>query len=182
MYNFTIFKQELADAGEHLRKELSGVRTGRAAPALLDGVHVTAYGSQMPLTQVAGIHAEDVKTVRVNPWDAGLVKAIEKAITDANLGVSVGADDAGVRVTFPELTSERREELVRVVGKKLEEARIAVRQLREHAWSDIQKMEKEGKMSEDEKFRAKDEMQKHVDVANASLEECARRKEEELRN
>lgn len=182
MYNFTSFRQHLADTIEHLKGELASVRSGRAAPALLDGVRVTAYGSPMPLNQVAGVHAEDAKTVRVNPWDAGLVKAIEKAITDANLGVSVGSDESGVRVIFPELTGERREELVRVVGKKLEEARIAVRQLREQTWNDIQKKEKEGELSEDEKFRAKDEMQKLVDGANESLDEIAKRKESELRS
>jgi ribosome recycling factor len=181
MYDFKGLTSELVAVQEHYKVELSSVRTGRAVPALLDGVKVDAYGTPMPLNQVGSVTIEDARTLRISPWDHGLAKAIEKAIGDANLGVAVGADDRGVRVSFPELTSERREQLIKLTRSKLEEARTSARRARDDTWQDIQKQEKDKLMSEDDKFRAKEQMEKMIQETNRSLDDIAKRKEAELR-
>ncbi|HWB34284.1 MAG TPA: ribosome recycling factor, partial [Candidatus Paceibacterota bacterium] len=150
------------------------------APAILDGVMVESYGTRMTISQVANISVEDARTLRVVPWDSSQAKEIEKAITMANLGLSVGMDERGVRVSFPELTSERRAQLVKLAKEKIEEGRTSLRKLRDDIWSDIQKQEKDGKMPEDDKFRAKDDMQKRVDAANKKFDEALERKEKEI--
>lgn len=182
MYQFNDLKQNLEKVREWLSNELAGIRTGRATVALLDSVKIEAYGSQLPLNQVAGVSAEDPKTLRVSPYDVGQIKAIEKAIDEADLGVSISTDEKGLRVIFPELTSERRELLIKQVGKKLEEARISIRKEREDVWNDIQKKEKEGEMTEDEKFKSKEEMQKIVDDFQKELEQIATNKETEIKS
>ena len=179
-YDFKNFEKRIKEVEERLWKELGAVRTGRAAPAILDGVLVESYGTRMPITQVATVSVEDARTLRVAPWDAVAGKEIEKAITLANLGLSVGMDERGVRVFFPELTAERRVALIKLAKEKVEDARTALRMARDEVWSDIQKREKEGVMPEDDKFRAKDEMQKRVDAANAAFDEAFQRKEKEI--
>lgn len=179
-YEFKEFDQKMAGAKEWLAREYRGLRTGRATPAILDGVTVSAYGSMMPLKQVANISIEDARTLRVAPWDSGLSKDIERAITAANLGVGTAADSSGVRVTFPELTAERRQEFVKLAKGKLEEARATVRIARDEVWKDVQEKEREGLLTEDDKFKLKDELQKRVDAANQDLEVAFERKEEEM--
>jgi ribosome recycling factor len=180
MYDFKTLEKGLIAATEHYKEELSGIRTGRASPALLDGVKVEAYGTPMPLNQVGGVTIEDARSLRVSAWDQSLIKSVEKAITDANLGVSVSSDEKGVRVSFPELTSERREQLVKLTRAKLEEARTSVRHARDETWQDIQKQEKDKLMSEDDKFRSKERMEEIVKKTNETLEAMAKKKEEEL--
>lgn len=179
-YNFTSFKNRLTDIADWLSKEYLAVRTGRATPLLLDSVLVDTYGSRQPVKHIAAINIEDARTIRVTPWDKGQLKAIETAITAANLGVSLSPDSAGIRVIFPELTTERRTQLVKVVKDKLEEARISLRQEREEVWAKIQQEEKAGTLSEDDKFRAKDELQKLVDDGNAKFQELVDKKEKEI--
>ncbi|MFA6338934.1 MAG: ribosome recycling factor [Candidatus Paceibacterota bacterium] len=179
-YNFAQFKEKLKETEEWLKKELSSVRTGRATPVILDSISVEAYGAKMPLNQVANIVVEDAKTIRVAPWDAGQIKAIEKAVIVSNLGLSVSVDDKGLRIIFPELTAERRGILIKLVKEKLEDAKIALRSEREEVWNDIQKKEKEGSISEDEKFRLKDDMQKIADEFSKKLLELSERKEKEV--
>lgn len=181
MYTFTELSKKIAATAEHFKGELAGIRTGRAAPGLLDAVRVDAYGTPMPLNQVGNVSIEDARTLRVLPWDLGLVKAVEKAIGDASLGVSVGSDERGVRVTFPELTAERREQLVKLTRAKLEESRVALRQHRDLVWNDIQQQQKSGDLTEDEKFTGKEEMERLIKEGNQTLEELAKKKEEELR-
>lgn len=181
-YNFSHTKAECKKVEEWLAKEYSQIHTGRASPALLDSVHVESYGSRMPVKNVASVNIEDPKTLRVAPWDKSQIKDIERAIQAANLGLSVATDDAGLRVIFPMLTTERRQSLVKVLKEKMEEARVSIRKVREEIWNDIQTKEKEGGMSEDEKFRHKDELQKIVDEANASLESLFAKKENEIMN
>jgi ribosome recycling factor len=176
MFNLPAFKQNLAEKIEWLSRELQGVRTGRASPALLDSVRVEVYGSMMALQEIASISGEDARTLYVNPWDKGQVKAIEKAITLADLGVSVGSDEKGIRVSFPELTHERRAQLVKLVHAKLEDARIQVRGVRTKAMAEL---EKSG-LSDDDVKRMKTDIQKAVDDTNHKLEELTQRKEKEL--
>ena len=179
-YDFKPFEKRIGEIGERLGKELSSVRTGRAVPAILDGIQVESYGARVPINQVATIGIEDARTLRIAPWDMSVAKEIEKAITVANLGLSVGMDEKGVRVFFPELTAERRTSLVRLAKEKVEESRTQLRLAREDVWSDIQNQEREGTLSEDDKFRCKDEMQKRVDAGNHSFDESLVRKEKEL--
>lgn len=179
-YDFKTFKQKLADVESWLLKEMSGIRTSRAAPALLDGVRVEAYGSPLNIKEVATVSVEDPRTLRVSAWDASLGKEVEKAITAANLGVSVSAGEGGVRVSFPDLTSERRASLVKLAKERLEEARRSLRVRRDEIWQDIQKKEKDGGMGEDDKFRFKDEMEKLVGETGKKLEDIFARKEREI--
>ena len=179
-YDFTKFDTKVTGAREWLAKEFRNIRTGRANPAILDGVQVSAYGSMVPLKQVAQISTEDARTIRVQPYDPSTIKDIERAISTDNLGVGTSADSAGVRVTFPELTGERRQELVKMAKGKLEEARATVRVARDEAWKDIQEMERDSSITEDDKFSLKDELQKRVDKTNEDLEGAFGSKEKEM--
>lgn len=181
-YNFSDFKKKIAGVDEWLKKEYSGIRTGRATPNLLDGVSVESYGARMTIPQVASVTIDDPKSLRVSPWDVGQVKSIEKAIQEADLGVSLVTDEKGVRVIFPELTSERRVQLVKLAKQKLEEARIRMRTERESVMKDIDKKEKEGEMTEDDKFKARAELQKIIDEVGAKMEGELTKKEKEISN
>ncbi len=179
-YDFKPFEKRIKEILEHAAKELSGVRTGRAAPAILDGVFVESYGTRMPINQVASVSVDDPRSLRIAPYDQSLAKEIEKAITVANLGVSVGSDERGVRVMFPELTGERRVQMVKLAKEKIEDSKGSLRAARDEVWQDIQKREKEGTMTEDEKFRSKDEMEKRVKAAGVEFDALLDRKEKEI--
>ncbi|MEQ1499973.1 MAG: ribosome recycling factor [Parcubacteria group bacterium] len=179
-YNFAQFKQSTKDVEEWLKRELSTIRTGRATPAILDGIKVEAYGSFMPINQVANMSVEDARSLRITPWDMSQSKAIEKAIITSDLGLSVSVDDKGLRVIFPELTSDRRGALVKIAKQKLEDARVTMRGEREKAIKDIDAQEKEKKISEDERFRMKTDLQKVLDDAGRVLDEIFAKKEKEI--
>ena len=179
-YDFKKFEGKVAAAKEWLLKEFRTLRTGRANPTILDSVHASAYGSLMPLKQLAQISTEDARTIRVQPYDASTLKDIERAISAANLGVGTSSDSTAVRVTFPELTGERRQELVKMAKAKMEEARATLRVARDEVWKEIQEKEREGTLTEDDKFSLKDELQKKVDKANEEFEEAFEKKEEEM--
>ena len=181
-YDFKPFEKRIKEIEERAVKERSGIRTGRAAPAILDVVLVESYGPRVPIVQIATVNVEDARTIRITPWDMGNAKEIEKAITVANLGLSVGADEKGIRVSFPELTSDRRSQLLKLAKEKVEELRTELRAARDHVWNDIQKQEKDKLMTEDDKFRSKDEMQKRVDAANKTFDGSLERKEKEISN
>jgi ribosome recycling factor len=181
-YDFTNFKAAIVEGEEWLRRELSLLRTGRATSAILDAIYVESYGSMSPIAHVASITMEDPRTIRVAPWDKSQVKSIEQAITKANLGLSVSADDAGLRISFPELTGERREQVVKILKSKLEDARVTVRKAREEVITELKQLEKDGGISEDEHFKAKEDMQKLVEASNHKFDEMAARKEQEIRN
>lgn len=179
-YNFSNFKNDLKKVEEFLNKEYSQLNIGRASPMVLDGISVEAYGSYTPLKNVASISIEDPKTLRIAPWDKNQIKDIERAIQASNIGLSVATDDAGIRVIFPPLTTESRQSLVKVLKSKLEESRITVRKERERVWDEVQAEEKAGKLTEDEKFRAKEELQKIIDEVNGKLEANFEKKEKEV--
>jgi ribosome recycling factor len=163
-----------------LEREFAGVRTGRATPALLDLVQVESYGTRVPIVQVGSVSVEDPRTLRVSVWDANGIKAIEKAITEADLGVSVVADGGGLRVIFPPLTSERRAQLLKIAKAKHEEARVSLRGVREDVLKDIDTLLKAKEISEDEKVSAKEAIQKKVDVFNGKFDELLKLKEAEI--
>lgn len=179
-YDFSKLKNNINEVESWLTKEYTTIRTGMASPALLDSVRVDSYGSMMPINQIASVTTEDAKTLRISPWDNSQIKPIDKAITLANLGVSVVVDGSGLRVIFPELTSERRVLLMKSAKEKLEKARISLRGERDEVWTDIQKKEKEGEISEDDKFRLKEQMQKFIDEANEKMERLFDKKEKEI--
>jgi ribosome recycling factor len=176
MYNLDNFKKEAKQAEEWLSKEYSQLHTGRAAPALLDGVQVESYGSYQPLRNLASISIEDPKTLRVVPWDKSSIKDIERNLHAANLGFSIAVDDAGIRVIIPALTTESRERLVKVAKERLEDARITVRKAREAALDEL----KNADLPEDTLKRGRDEVQKLVDGANVALETAFKKKETEI--
>jgi len=179
-YNFSQFKTELKKIEDFLSKEYTQLNIGRASPMVLDGVSVESYGSRVPLKNVANISIEDPKTLRIAPWDKSQIKDIEKAIIASNLGLSVATDDLGIRVIFPQLTTETRSSLVKVLKEKLEETRITVRRERENVWKDVEEKEEAKKLTEDEKFRAKEDLQKIIDEVNRNLEAIFEKKEKEV--
>ncbi len=179
-YDFKGLKGKIKEASDWLTKEFSGIRTGRATPALLDSVRFESYGTMTPVSQAGSITVDDPRSLRVTPWDSSQIKNIEKAITVANLGVGVSVDEKSIRVSFPELTSERRQSIVKLANDKREEARRRLRSARDDTWSDIQKKHKEGAMGEDDKFRAKDEMEKHIGEGNKQLDALFDRKQKEI--
>ena len=175
-YNIQNLKSELKKSEEWLSKEYSQIHTGRATPNVLDSIMVDNYGSYMPIKNVAGITVEDSKTLRITPWDKNQVKEIEKAITLADLGLSLVSDSDGVRVIFPMLTTETRSKLVKVLKEKLEDGRISVRKTRQ---SEIENL---AILPEDEIKRAKDDIQKVVDETNQNLEAIFSKKEIDIMN
>ena len=136
-YDFSKLKTNISETEGWLARELSGVRTGRATPMILDGIKADAYGTRTALRELANVSVEDSRTLRITPWDKGLLKAIEKGITLADLGIGVSTDDLGLRVSFPELTSERRTQLSKIAGDKTEQARVTLRGHRTDAIKEI---------------------------------------------
>jgi ribosome recycling factor len=181
-YNFNSFKTEIKEIDEWLAREFAAIRTGRATPALLDSVQVESYGARVPLKQVGAIGVEDHHTLRVTLWDKSQMRGVESGIQAANLGVSVTSDATSIRIIFPALTADKRKILNKLASDKVEQARISLRQAREKTWNEIQAKEKEGEISEDERFKLKDELQKLVDGANQQLEEAGKRKQTEIEN
>ena len=176
----TEMKQKFKEVVEWLNKEYAGVRTGQASPALLDNIKVESYGTYMSILQLGSVSIEDARTLRVSAWDNSQVVALEKAIREADLGVSVVTDSSGLRVIFPELTSERRAQLLKLAKSKLEDARISVRAVRDDEMKEIEKQFKANEIGEDDKFTFKDSIQKAVEETNNSLESLFINKEREL--
>lgn len=172
--------KRLEDISEWLIKEYAGIRTGQANPGLLDSIRVDSYGSRVALQQVGSISIEDARTLRVSLWDTSQVTAVEKAVREADLGVSVVSDSSGLRVIFPELTSERRVQLLKLAKSKLEESRVSVRSARDEAMKELERQFKANELSEDDKFSTKDLIQKKVEESNLKLESLFNKKEKEL--
>ncbi|MDX6720933.1 MAG: ribosome recycling factor [Solirubrobacteraceae bacterium] len=177
----------LADADERMKKsvdatngEFSSVRTGRASPALLDRVHVDYYGASTPLKQLATINAAEAQMLTVQPFDKSSLKAIEKGITEANLGLTPNNDGAIIRLVIPQLTEERRREFVKMVRHIAEEGRIAIRNVRRDVMHDLRELKDEGDVGADEERRAEGELQKLTDARIADLEGLLKGKEEEI--
>lgn len=167
-------------AVDHVRRELAGVRTGRAAVALLDGVQVDAYGTRLPLNQVASLSVPEPTLILAQPFDPSQMAAIEKAILASNLGLTPSNDGKVIRLPVPPLTEERRRELSKVVHKLAEEGRNAVRQVRRDANDRLKKMLKDHAVSEDEEHRALDEVQKVTDKHVQIIDDLQKRKDSEL--
>lgn len=179
-YNFNTFQSSVKATEQWLHNEYSNIRTGRASISFLDQVRVESYGEMSPLSNVASIGIEDAKTLRIAPWDTSLIRAIEKGIIIANLGISTAVDDKGIRVIFPDLTGERRQQLVKIAKVKLEEAKVQLRQARTDVNDDMSNQKKDGDMSEDDVARAKKELDTHMASATISLDAIFIKKETEI--
>jgi ribosome recycling factor len=165
---------------EAMRREFSSVRTGKATPALLDTVRVEAYGSQVPLNQVATVGVPEPRLLVIQPWDQAMVGPIEKGIQMADLGLNPSNDGKIVRVPVPPLTEERRKEFVRVLHKMAEEGRVAIRQARKDANDEIKSRQKEGELSEDQAHREQDQVQKLTNQYVEKIDELLKKKEAEI--
>lgn len=161
---------------DHLHEELGSLRTGRASPALVENVTIMAYGAPMELKGVASITVSDAKTIVIEPWDKSLLQAIEKGIRDADIGINPAVDGQLVRISLPQMTEENRKKLVKIMKEKIEEAKIALRGVREHGREALKKME----IGEDEKFKALDEMDKTTKDFTVLVDEIGVKKEEEI--
>lgn len=173
-------KSRMAKSVESLKHELAKIRTGRAHTSLLDHITVDYYGSEVPIGQAANITVEDARTLMVTPWDKSMVKAIEKAIMNSDLGLNPATAGNVMRVPMPPLTEERRRDLVRVVRHEAENARVAVRNIRRDANGDLKTLLKEKEVSEDEERRAQEEIQKLTDKFIQDVDELLQEKEAEL--
>ncbi len=165
---------------DSLKSELAKIRTGRAHPSLLEHIMVDYYGSDTPLSQVASIGVEDARTLTITPWERPMVQAIEKAIMKSDLGLNPNSAGSVIRVPMPQLTEERRRDLVKVVRHEGENGKIAIRNIRRDANSDFKTLEKEKEISEDEERRAQDEIQKLTDKYVKLVDELVDVKEEDL--
>ncbi|MBP9697780.1 MAG: ribosome recycling factor [Candidatus Moranbacteria bacterium] len=173
-------KQSFENAVEHFASEAVKIRTGRAHPALVENLMVDYYGTRTPLRQIANINIPEARQILIQPWDKASLVLIEAALRESDLGLNPGNDGQALRITLPALTEETRKNLVKSLNQRAEEARIAVRNVREEIWKDIQDFEKSGEISEDDKFSGKDELQKVVDEYNQKLETARKKKEEEI--
>jgi len=173
-------RQRMDGAIEALRREFAGVRTGKASAALLDTVKVDAYGSLMPINQVGTVTAPEARMLVVQPWDKSLIKAIEKALRESDLGLNPSNDGSVIRIPIPPLTEERRKEYVRLLHKLAEEGRVAVRNVRRDANDEVKHRQKDEGLSEDDIRREQAEVQKLTDQFIVRIEELLKHKEAEV--
>ncbi len=172
--------EKMGKAVSHTSAEFAGIRTGRATPALIEKLKVEYYGSEVPLQQLAGFSVPEARLLVVSPYDKGAMRAIERAIQNSDLGITPSNDGQVIRLVFPQLTSERRKELVKVVRHKAEEGRVAIRNLRRTARHELEALERDGEISSDELDRAEKELEKLTHDQIAEIDRMLARKEQEL--
>ncbi|MCF8466959.1 MAG: ribosome recycling factor [Sneathiella sp.] len=178
--NLKDLEKRMQGALEALKHEFAGLRTGRSHVSLLDTVMVESYGASMPILQVATVSAPEPRSLSVQVWDKGNVKAVEKGIRNAGLGLNPVVDGAVVRVPIPELTEERRAELAKVAASFSENAKIAIRNVRRHGMDDAKAAEKDGDLSEDERKKSEDRIQKLTDSYVVKVDEMLTEKQQEI--
>jgi ribosome recycling factor len=173
-------KPNFAKVLEHLKTELSSLRTGRAHPSIVENIIVEAYGVKTPIRGLANIIISDPRTLVVEPWDKSVIKDMEKAIQMANIGINPVNEGTKIRLSMPQMTEENRKEMIKIMGQKLEQSRISLRSVRETVKDEIAKAEKDKKIAEDEKFRATEELEKFVKEQNDEIKAIGDKKEQEL--
>jgi len=173
-------RDSMSKSVEALKNELKRLRTGRASLSILDGIKVDYYGSMTPLNQVATLAVPESRLITIQPWDGSVIKDIEKAILKSDLGLTPSSDGKIIRIAIPQLTEERRKELVKVVHKVCEEYKVSVRNYRRDANDLLKSMKKEGEISEDEAFKAQDQVQSITDEYIKLIDECDQEKEKEI--
>ena len=182
-----MYKQVLHESEGHMKKaiealqaDLRGIRTGRASPALVERVRVNYYGTPTNLVELASISAPEPQLLTIRPWDAGALKEIERAILQSDLGLTPSNDGKLIRLTIPPLTEERRRDLTKVVAKRVEEARVAVRNSRRDGLNDLKELEKEKLITEDDFYAGKDDLQELTDKHIGQVEDIGKAKEQEI--
>jgi len=171
---------KMEQAVAHLKDDLAGIRTGRAAPAVINRVTVEYYGTPVPLNQLAGVSVPEPRLLLIQPFDKSAISSIERAIMQSDLGITPSNDGNVIRLAFPPLTEERRKELVKQVHHRAEESRVAVRNVRRHAKEGMEKLERDGAISQDDLIRAEKELQKLTDRFVTEVDEIQGHKEQEL--
>lgn len=165
---------------QFLDRELAKIHTGRASASVVDDIKVDCFGQIFPLKQLAMISIPEARQIVIQPWDKSYFEPIQKALSDSQLGLSSAPEGAVIRVTMPDLTSEYRQGLAKLVSRIQEEARQSLRRARDNSWSEVQRLERAGEVREDDKFRAKDELQKLIDGYNKKIDEAGDRKKNEI--
>jgi ribosome recycling factor len=173
-------EERMDGAVDALKRELNGIRTGRAHPSLIENMHIEYYGATTPLRQLAAINAPEARLLTIQVWDKGAVKAVEKAIQSSDLGLTPAIDGQVIRLPFPPLTEQRRRDLVKMVHHKTEEGRVAVRNVRRHSHEQLRHAERDGHCSQDELKRLEEELQKLTDGHIARIDAEGKRKEADL--
>jgi len=173
-------EEKMKKAFESMNRQFHEVRTGRASPSLVEGLHIDYYGTPTMLKQLAAISAPDAHLIVIQPWDLTAIVEIEKAILKSNLGVSPSNDGKVIRITVPQLSKERRQEMAKLLHKMSEDGRVSLRTIRREAKESVEKLEKDKIVSEDEKFRGIDDLQKVVDKYIAKIDELLKSKEKEV--
>jgi ribosome recycling factor len=171
---------KMKKAVAHLQSEFAALRTGRASAGLVEKLRVDAYGSEVPLQQLAGFGVPEPRVLTISPYDKGTIKAIEKALQQADLGVNPSNDGQVIRLVFPELTEERRKDLAKVARTRAEEGRVAVRNARRHARHELEQLEKDGELSKDDLDRTEKDLEKRTHDVVGEIDELLKHKEEEL--
>jgi ribosome recycling factor len=171
---------KMAATVSHTREEFSAVRTGRASPALVEKMPVEYYGSDVPMQQLAGFAVPEARTLVITPFDKGALGAIEKAIQQSDLGLNPSSDGSIIRLSFPQLTEERRRDYVRVVKQKAEDGRVQIRNARRAARQELEALQKDGELSEDDLVRAEKELDKVTHAREAEIDKALDQKEQEL--
>ncbi|MDR2426317.1 MAG: ribosome recycling factor [Endomicrobium sp.] len=177
---FSVSEEAMKKTIEKVKTDLASVRTGRASAAIVEGIKVESYGSLMSINQIAGISVPDAKTIEVKPWDVSQLGAIEKAIQKADIGMTPINDGKLIRISVPQLTEERRKEIVKVINKMAEDYRVAVRNERRVLVDGIKKAEKDKLITEDDRKKAENEAQKVTDAYIKKIDECIALKEKEI--
>ncbi len=173
-------KDNFENSINHLHKELDSIRTGRASSNLVESLTVDYYGTQTPLSQMASISVPDPSSIVVQPWDKAVIKDVEKAIRNSDLGINPVVDGEIIRLPVPPLTEESRKEIAKIVSQKIEEARIAIRNVREDIWREIREKKSDGEITEDDMFLQQKNLQKIVDEYNQKIKETGDKKESEV--
>jgi ribosome recycling factor len=179
-FDINELKRRMQGATQALKHELGGLRTGRAAASMLEPVQVEAYGTHMPLNQLATVSVPEPRLLSVQVWDKSMVKAVEKAIVDSNLGLSPATEGQVLRLRIPELNEDRRKELVKVAHKYAEAAKVAVRHVRRDGLDTVKKLEKSHEISEDDQKRLDNEVQKATDASISEIDQLLSAKEKEI--
>lgn len=177
---YTRVTSELESILFWFQREVATLRTGRATPALVEDIEVDYYGAKTPLKHIASLSTPDARTITIQPWDKNALEPIQKALEASSVNLAPIADKDTIRLVLPSLTEERRRELLKLLGARVEEARVRSRKTRDQAWRAAQERERAKQIREDEKFRAKDELQKKMDEFNKKLEELKGRKEKDI--
>lgn len=183
MYQSTInaLKPKIQLALEKFQEELQTLRVGRANPSLIEGITVSYYGTNTPIKQVASIAVPDASSILITPWDKNALSDVELAVRNSDLGLSPINDGKSVRLVFPPLTDDRRQEMAKLVSRMAEEVKITIRQFRQDIWNEIKDLEKEKKITEDDRYSAEEELNKLIEESNKKIQEFAEKKEADLK-